>query len=111
MSEQARGLHAAVWAAAEGVATADQLAVLDADPTAAWRALDELRADTEEQLDAVQRLSGPERDQVVADVEAELGRLTTLEARWSPIESVDATESSESAARPIPASEPLGVRL
>jgi superfamily II DNA or RNA helicase len=83
MSEHTRGLQAAVWAVAEGVATADQLAAVAADPAAALRVLEDLLADTEEQFEAVQRLTGPERDQVVADVDAELSRLEALEALWT----------------------------
>jgi superfamily II DNA or RNA helicase len=65
----------AAWAAAEGVATGEQLALLQAD-TAEWkRALERLLDETEDALDAVQHLSGPERAQVVADFEAELDLL------------------------------------
>src|SRR4051812_6594018 len=95
MNEQGRGLQAAVWAAAEGVATAGQVAVLDADPGAARRALEELLADTEEQLAVVERLTGPERDQVVADVQGDLARLTALEVRWAGTDQSEATGGAD----------------
>ena len=75
MHEATRELEVAVWAAAEGIATEDQLKLLDADPRA-WRlTLERLLDDVEDNLDSVRELTGPERDQVVADFEAELTRL------------------------------------
>ena len=75
MHEATRELEVAVWAAAEGIATEDQLKLLDADPRA-WRlTLERLLDDVEDNLDSVRELSGPERDQVVSDFEAELTRL------------------------------------
>jgi hypothetical protein len=68
-------LEAAAWAAVEGVATTEQMALLEADPRAWLRTLDRLLDDTEDHLDAARRLTGPERDQVVADLEGELARL------------------------------------
>ena len=68
-------LSSLAGAAAAGEATADDLAVLRAHP-ARWRAvLEELLDDTEDQLEAVRSLRGEERDQVVADFEAERDRL------------------------------------
>src|SRR3954470_2460031 len=61
------GLEDAVWAAAEGHASAEQLALLEADRRAAAAIADRLMDDTEEQLAAVEQLAGPERSQVVAD--------------------------------------------
>ena len=52
-----------------------QLALLEADPAGWRRTLERLLDDAEDQLDAVRQLEGPERDQVVADFEAELARL------------------------------------
>ncbi|MDP1820258.1 MAG: SNF2-related protein [Acidimicrobiales bacterium] len=75
MYQATRALEDAAWAAAEGTATTDQLAQLEADPRG-WRlTLERLLDETEDQLDAVRHLSGPERDQVVADFEEELARL------------------------------------
>src|SRR4051794_15504098 len=65
-------LEAAVWAAAEGHASEGQLALLDADAPRATAVIDRLLDETEDGLDSVQGLSGPERDQVVADFKAQL---------------------------------------
>ncbi|MEA3020550.1 MAG: hypothetical protein QOI47_2074 [Actinomycetota bacterium] len=75
MDDVTRVLETAVWAAAEGSATSDQLAMLHADPRAWQRTLERLIDDTEESLEVVRGLEGDHRDQVVADFEEELGRL------------------------------------
>jgi hypothetical protein len=69
MQDATRALEDAAWAAAEGTATQDQLARLEADPKGWRRTLERLLDDVEDQLDDVRHLSGPERDQVVADFE------------------------------------------
>jgi hypothetical protein len=75
MPDTSRALEAAAWAAAEGIASADQRAMLEADPVA-WRLmLEQLMDQTEDNLDAVSTLEGPERAQVVGDIEADLERL------------------------------------
>ncbi len=75
MNYAERTLEHAVYSMAEGIATREQIALLEADPKA-WRyTLERLIDDTEDQLDEVRRLKGPERDQVVADFAAELARL------------------------------------
>ena len=67
MDHAERTLETAVYAMAEGIATRDQIALLEAD-TRAWRLmLERLIDDTEDQLEDVRRIQGPERDQVVAD--------------------------------------------
>ncbi len=54
---------------ADDLATPEQLDVLDADPVA-WRSsLLRLLVDADEHLVAARRLTGEERDQVVADAE------------------------------------------
>ena len=59
MDDATRALEAAVWAAAEGIATAEQLALLEADRTA-WRlTLERLLDDTEDSLDAVRSCTAP----------------------------------------------------
>ena len=60
MYDPSRALETAVWAAAEGTATADQLALLEADPRA-WRlTLERLLDETEDDLDSVRQLDrGP----------------------------------------------------
>jgi ABC-type sugar transport system substrate-binding protein len=75
MDQDDRTLETAVYAMAEGFATREQIALLEADP-AAWRSkLERLIDDTEDQLDEVRQIQGPERDQVVADFLADLRRL------------------------------------
>jgi superfamily II DNA or RNA helicase len=65
----------AVEAAAAAEATAEQLQMLN-EHRAEWRwTLERLLHDTDEQLEAVRRLDGEERSQVVADFEAERDRL------------------------------------
>jgi hypothetical protein len=102
----ARALEAAAWAAASGTATSEQLATLEADPRR-WRdALEDLLEDTEDRLEAVRRLTGPERLQVVADFEGELAR---LEAAYDLLTKVG---DSSSAVAAIAAADPAGeVRL
>ncbi|QXC62458.1 DEAD/DEAH box helicase [Aquihabitans sp. G128] len=99
-------LEAAAWAAADGNATASQLALLEADPRA-WRwALEDLLETTEDHLDVVRRLDGPERTQVVADFESELAR---LEAAYDLLTKVG---DSSSVVAAIAAADPTGeVRL
>jgi superfamily II DNA or RNA helicase len=75
MEDATRAVELAAWAAAEGVATDDQLALLQADTTAWRRALERLLDDTEDALESVRDLQGPERAQVVADFETELAVL------------------------------------
>ncbi|NLD76607.1 MAG: DEAD/DEAH box helicase [Acidimicrobiales bacterium] len=99
-------LEAAAWAAAAGTANAEQLAQLEADPRR-WRfALEDLLEDTEDRLEAVRKLTGPERQQVVADFEAEMAR---LEAAYDLLTKVG---DSSSAVAAIAAADPAGeVRL
>ena len=105
MTDRTRALEAAAWAAAEGIATADQRALLEADPVA-WRlTLERLMDDTEDALDSVSGIEGPERAQVVGDFEAELDR---LEAAYDLL-----TRSTSSGSEVlIPTADPTGeVRL
>jgi hypothetical protein len=101
-----RALEAAAWAAADGTASPEQLATLEADPRR-WRfALEDLMEDTEDRLESVRRLTGPERQQVVADFEAELAR---LEAAYDLLTKVG---DSADAVAAIAAADPTGeVRL
>ncbi len=68
-------LEHAVYAMAEGVATRDQITLLESNPGAWRRMLERLIDDTEDRLDDVRKLQGPEREQVVADFLQELSRL------------------------------------
>ena len=75
MPDLTRALEAAAWAAAEGIATAEQRSLLEADPVA-WRLiLERLMDETEDNLESVSGIEGPERAQVVSDIEADLDRL------------------------------------
>ncbi len=77
MPEIPAALEAAVWSAAEGSATPEQLALLEADRERWLDVLERLLDEAEDRLDAALGLSGPERTQVVADFEAELAQLET----------------------------------
>ena len=102
----AQALETAAWAAAAGTATDEQLAILEKDPRA-WRwALEDLLEEAEDNLDSVRRIEGSERHQVVADFEAELGR---LQAAYDLLTKVG---DSSSAVAAIVAADPEGeVRL
>src|SRR4029077_7023700 len=70
-----------VGAEADGVATAAELALLEANPIP-WRAaLVALLRDAEEHLESARSLSGEERAQVIADLESERRRLAAAYAR------------------------------
>ncbi len=80
-SNDTDALEAAIWAAAEGLATEDQLALLDGDPRASCRVVDDLFADTQARLESVRGLTGPERAQVIADFAEELEGLRRVRVR------------------------------
>jgi superfamily II DNA or RNA helicase len=71
-SNETDAIEAAVWAVAEGHASADQLALLEADDRASCRVVDDLLAQTQVRLESVHGLKGPERAQVIADFAEEL---------------------------------------
>jgi hypothetical protein len=76
-----RGFEFAVEAAAAAEATADQLRMLD-EHRAEWRhCLERLLHRTDEDLEAVRSVQGPERDQIVTDFEEERDRLEAALAR------------------------------
>ncbi|CAN5758134.1 DEAD/DEAH box helicase [soil metagenome] len=75
MDVATQAFEAAVWAAVEGTADADQLDTLEADRRAHRHTLERLLDDADDRLESVRRLTGPERDQVVADVQEELDLL------------------------------------
>ena len=68
-------LRALAVTAAAAEATAEQLAALEADRGAWLRALDDLLDETEDALDVLRSTKRPEREQAVADLEAERKRL------------------------------------
>src|SRR4051795_11516626 len=79
-------LEDAVWAAAEGQASVEQLALLEADRRASVAVIDRLMDDTEEQLASVERLAGPERSQVVADFTGLLDGLSRVADRLNGVD-------------------------
>src|SRR3546814_34873 len=98
MHEGTQGFETAVWAAVEGYATEDQLAMLEAD-TAAWRrTLERLIDDVDDQLAHINdTLHGAERAQVVADFENEIAR---LEAAYDLLARADDPVAAIAAADP-----------
>ncbi|MEY2446941.1 MAG: hypothetical protein QOH79_417 [Acidimicrobiaceae bacterium] len=65
-------LEAAIWAVAGGQASSEQLTLLEADPRASFVVVDGLLAETQQRLESVHGLKGPERAQVIADFAEEL---------------------------------------
>jgi hypothetical protein len=97
MPETLQALEAAAWAAADGSATPEQLALLEADPDR-WRdAVEDLLEDVEDRVEAARQITGPERQQVVADFEAELAQ---LEAAWDLLTKTDDPIAAIAAADP-----------
>jgi hypothetical protein len=82
--DQVRDIENDVWAAAEGVATAEELARLEADPDGWRNVLERLLDETEDNLSAARSLRGSERDQVVADLEGALDLLDAAYDRLVP---------------------------
>jgi hypothetical protein len=104
MDEATRALEAAAWAAVDGIATSEQLRLLESDAPAWRRVLERLLDQTEDNLESVRRLEGPGREQVVADLEAELDRLEVAYDRL--------TSAADPAAAIVVAADPGGeVRL
>ena len=80
----APSLESAVWADAEGRATAEQKALLASDEASWIRELERLLDETETSLAAVRRMKGSEREQALADLQADLDRLDTVYFRLVP---------------------------
>src|SRR6476660_4272711 len=81
-----------VEAEADGVATADEMAALEADRPA-WRAaLQRLLLESEEHLAAARNLRGEERDQVLADAQFDRRRFAMAWARFHGEEYVEEYE-------------------
>ena len=97
MQKGTRELELATWAVAEGRATAEERALLEADPVGWRRTLDRLILDTQDSLDSVRGLPGPERERVVADFEDDLARLRAVEGFLvgAPLGSTSADELAE----------------
>ena len=79
MYQATRDLESATWAAAEGRATPEQLAMLEEDATGWQRTLDRLIGDTEDNLASVRQRDGFERELAEADLEDDLARLHALD--------------------------------
>jgi hypothetical protein len=70
-----------VWAVAEGNTAPEHLAVLEADRRASLTVVDHLLSDTQQRLESVHGLKGPERAQVIADFANELESLRLVRER------------------------------
>jgi len=68
-------VEAAVWAAADGNASVDQIELITADTRRSSRVVNRLLADAQARLESVRGVSGPERTQVLADFSDEFERL------------------------------------
>jgi hypothetical protein len=97
MADTLRALEAAAWAAADGSATPEQLALLEADPVRWLDAVEDLLEDVEDRLELARQLQVAERQQVVADFEAELAQ---LEAAWDLLTKTDDPIAAIAAADP-----------
>jgi superfamily II DNA or RNA helicase len=78
-----------VLAEADGIATPEQLAILEADPAAWLTSLRAMVREAEEHLRRARSLPGDERDQVVADLDSEVRRLKSALARLAPERAVE----------------------
>ncbi|MCU1356963.1 MAG: Helicase, family [Acidimicrobiales bacterium] len=97
MQDTSHDLEDAVWAAADATAAPEQLALLEADRNRWLDVLEDLLEETEDRLEAVRRLNGGERAQVVADFEAELAK---LEAAYDLLSKTDDPVAAIAAADP-----------
>jgi superfamily II DNA or RNA helicase len=77
-------LELAIWAVADGRATADQLALFKNDTTKSMDVLGEMIDEIEDQLDDIFDSHGDERDQVVADLEKTLDQFFAVQDIWLP---------------------------
>ena len=81
MDDKTRSFEPVAWAAAEGRLTEADLALIEADPVTYRRTLERLLDDTEDNLESVRQIEGPERAQAVADFEQELAQLEAVYER------------------------------
>src|SRR4051794_6808760 len=100
-----------VLADAEGYASADERAVLEADPVA-WRAaVARLLREAQDNLRGARSITGDERDQVVADFEGEVQRLSAVAARLAPPRPDGDRDDRPRPSAPEPAPRPEHPRL
>ena len=112
MHDVIQRLEAAVWAVAEGRATADDVALVETDPAARRRMVAQLIDQTERSLESVRRLVGPEREMAVADFEDDLARLQAVDDRPKPPPVSRPTPASDDlVSTPVVAEPPGEVRL
>src|ERR1700730_11551402 len=98
MPDTTQLLESATWSAAFSSASAAAVALLEADPLAWRRALERLLHETEDNLEAVRGLKGPEREQVVADLEDVLERLEAAYDLLTPTADAPASITPDPAA-------------
>ena len=98
MFDSSQAFEDAAWAAADGRATPEQLALLEANRTGWLDILEDLLEDLDDRLDVVRAIEGPERVQVVADFEAELAQ---LEAAYDLLIKTDDPLAAIAAADPV----------
>ena len=79
-----RQLEAGIWSIADGRASDEDFALFHADERASLAILDRLILEAEDDLEAVRKLPGEERDQVVADLTETLESLIATAARFRP---------------------------
>jgi SNF2-related domain/SNF2 Helicase protein/Helicase conserved C-terminal domain len=94
-------LELAIWAVADGRATADHLALFKADTKKSMVLLGDMIDDIEDQLDDIFDSDGDERDMVVADLEKTLDQFFAIQDIWMP----------EEGTAPIPVEEAAELRL
>ncbi|MEQ1700907.1 MAG: SNF2 helicase-associated domain-containing protein, partial [Ilumatobacteraceae bacterium] len=82
---EVRQLETAIWSIADGRASADDLALFEANETVSLAVLDRLIGDAEDDLASVRGIKGEERDQVVADFAETLKNLHRTAARLRPL--------------------------
>lgn len=100
-----------VRAEAEGRAQPDQVERLESDP-ARWRmVLMDLLDETEDHLESVRRLKGPERNQIVADFQAEFDELARSFERLTGSAVTPDDDHGEPAVAEPPAREPVALQL
>ncbi|MFN0091994.1 MAG: DEAD/DEAH box helicase [Acidimicrobiales bacterium] len=99
-----RQLEAAVWAIADGCASAEDESLFAADERVSLELVDQLISETEEDLASVRRLPEDERHQVVADFLETLASLRAVAARLRPVppEAASAAGGADAGGEPPP---------
>jgi len=109
MTATNRALEEAVWAAADGLATPADLALLETDRWGWRRTLERLLDDVEERLDAIGDPADHETRRAIADLE---GELDLLESAYDRLLHVTALPNASPLAAAMVVADPVGeVRL